>query len=295
MELIAGVDEAGRGPLFGPVVACAVIFSEDIEIDGITDSKKLSPKKRQKFFKIIKAKATSIGIGMVHEDRIDEINILKATMEAMNIAVDDLSVSPDFLLVDGNIKPLTKIDQESIVKGDCKSLSIAAASIIAKVTRDQMMAQYDMIYPGYGLSRNMGYGTREHMQAIKTQFSTPIHRRSFSPVSDFLPRFKDIDDINRLSTQVVATDILKKGHKIHFVLGDNLETINIISSYKNEYYSYSIDEGKDNDALKSRVQIEGKELINQINAKKDITSSLNIAVISVEFSKGKPKINYKNL
>ena len=173
-KLIAGIDEVGRGPLCGPVVAASVILPQDVEISGVSDSKKLSAKKRDTLYREIEIRALDIGLGIVHEDRIDEINILQATMQAMRESIENLKQRPDMLLVDGNIKPLTSIPQESIIKGDSKSLSIAAASIIAKVTRDRMMGQYDMIYPGYGLSRNMGYGTREHIEALKSNFSTPI-------------------------------------------------------------------------------------------------------------------------
>ena len=190
---VAGIDEVGRGPLCGPVVASSVILPENIDIPGLTDSKKISPKKRIDFYDEILEKAISVGVGIINEDRIDEINILNATIEAMILSIEDLNIKPDFLLVDGNMKNLTTIPQESIIKGDSKSLSISAASIIAKVTRDRIMMEYDMVFPHYGLSRNMGYGTKEHIQALKENFSTPIHRKTFKPVGDCLPDFDDIE------------------------------------------------------------------------------------------------------
>jgi ribonuclease HII len=195
VSFIAGIDEVGRGPLCGPVVASAVIFPKNTKIDGVNDSKKLSAKKRDLLFDIIKQNALSIGIGVVHEDKIDEVNILEATMIAMREAVEDLNITPDLILVDGNMKDITDIPQKNIIKGDSKSFSIAAASIIAKVTRDRMMIQYDKIFPEYGLANNMGYGTKQHMSAISLHFSTPIHRQSFRPISDYMPTYKNIRDI----------------------------------------------------------------------------------------------------
>ena len=293
-KLIVGIDEVGRGPLCGPVVAASVILPQSIDMPGVTDSKKLTPKKRDILYKEIKKKALHVGVGIVHEDKIDEINILEATMQAMRDSIKDLKISPDVLLVDGNIKPLTDIEQESIIKGDSKSISIAAASIIAKVTRDRMMAQYDLIYPGYGLARNMGYGTKEHMTGIKEKFSTPIHRKSFKPTSDFLPTFNDIKDFNKLSIQIAATDLVKKGHEIHSIFNNEIETIDIFSSYNDRYYSFAVDD-KTIEIDAKGMEIEGEKLIKTIKGKKDITSSINMSVISVQFSKDKPVINYKNL
>jgi ribonuclease HII len=289
-RLIAGIDEVGRGPLCGPVVAASVILPIDVNIPEITDSKKLSVKKRNTLYQQIKKHALYIGLGIVHEDKIDELNILQATMQAMRESIEDLGIKPDMLLVDGNIKPLSSIPQESIIKGDSKSLSIAAASIIAKVTRDNMMAQYDMIYPGYGLSRNMGYGTREHMEAIKRKFSTPIHRRSFNPVNQYMPRFKDVKDTQRLSAQIVASDLLKRGHEI-LMVHSNFDRLDILTLFRGKTHAYSLSD----EAKRQTIKEQAKDAINQLDGKKDISSSLNISVISVEFSKEKPKINYTNL
>ena len=176
---ICGIDEVGRGPLAGPVVACAVILPKDCDILYINDSKKLSAAKREELYDVIMDKAVSVGIGMVGPERIDEINILQATYEAMRQAIGKLNPQPDLLLNDAVTIPMVDIRQVPIIKGDAKSISIGAASIIAKVTRDRMMEEYDNIYPGYGFASNKGYGSPDHIKAIKEIGPTPIHRRSF--------------------------------------------------------------------------------------------------------------------
>ena len=176
---IGGIDEAGRGPLAGPVVAGAVILPKDCVILHLNDSKQLSAKRRAELFDEIKEKAVSFGIGVVSPARIDEINILQATYEAMRQAVEDLQVVPDILLNDAVTIPMLPIKQVGIVKGDARSVSIAAASIIAKVTRDRMMEQYAEIYPEYGFEKHKGYGSAEHIQAIKEHGPCPIHRNTF--------------------------------------------------------------------------------------------------------------------
>ncbi len=177
--LICGIDEAGRGPLAGPVVAGAVILPKDCEILYLNDSKKLSPAKREALYDEIMEKALAVGVGMASPARIDQINILQATYEAMRTAVAKLGVTPDILLNDAVTIPGIGIRQVPIIKGDAKSVSIAAASIIAKVTRDRLMAEYDRILPGYGFARHKGYGSKEHIEAIQTLGPTPIHRKSF--------------------------------------------------------------------------------------------------------------------
>ena len=182
--LFCGVDEAGRGPLCGPVCCAAVILDPAKPVPGVNDSKKLSEKKREALFDEIMEKAVAVGVGMASPARIDEINILQATYEAMSEAVKKLNVTPDILLNDAVTIPGVGIDQEPIIKGDAKSVSIAAASIIAKVTRDRLMVQYDEILPGYGFAQHKGYGSREHIEAIQRLGPTQIHRRSF--VKNFL-------------------------------------------------------------------------------------------------------------
>ena len=184
--LIAGVDEAGRGPLAGPVVAAAVILYPGTEILGINDSKQLSEKKREALYPEIIEKAMAVGVGIVSAARIDEINILQATYEAMRKAVSSLCFRPDVLLVDAvTIPGLGGIHQVPIIKGDAKSLSIGAASIIAKVTRDRIMREMDAAYPEYGFAGHKGYGTAAHIEALKAFGPCPIHRRSF--ITHFIP------------------------------------------------------------------------------------------------------------
>lgn len=176
---ICGIDEVGRGPLAGPVVAGAVILPKDAEILYLNDSKKLSEKKREALYDEIMEKAVAVGIGMAGPARIDEINILQATYEAMRMAIEKLSVRPDLLLNDAVTIPGVEIQQVPIIKGDAKSVSIAAASIVAKVTRDRMMKEYDGIFPGYDFASNKGYGTKAHIEALKNLGPCVIHRRSF--------------------------------------------------------------------------------------------------------------------
>ena len=178
-SFICGIDEAGRGPLAGPVVAGAVILPKDCQILYLNDSKKVSEKKRELLFDEIRGKAVSYGIGVVGPGRIDEINILQATYEAMREAVSQLQPAPEILLNDAVTIPGIDLMQIPIVKGDAKSVSIAAASILAKVTRDRMMVEYDSLYPEYGFAKHKGYGTAVHIQALKEHGPCPIHRRSF--------------------------------------------------------------------------------------------------------------------
>ena len=176
---ICGIDEVGRGPLAGPVVAGAVILPKECEILYINDSKKLSAAKRDELYDEIMDKAVAVGLGMASPARIDEINILQATYEAMRMAISNLSVQPDLLLNDAVTIPEIEIMQIPIIKGDAKSVSIAAASILAKVTRDRLMVEYEKVFPGYDFASNKGYGTKAHIEGLKKLGPTPIHRMSF--------------------------------------------------------------------------------------------------------------------
>lgn len=176
---VCGIDEAGRGPLAGPVVAGAVILPEDCEILYLNDSKQLSEKRREELYDEIQEKAVAVGVGVIGPRRIDEINILQATYEAMREAISKLSVTPDILLNDAVTIPKVSIRQVPIIKGDAKSISIGAASIIAKVTRDRLMVEYDKVFPEYDFAGNKGYGSQAHIEALKKYGPTPIHRRSF--------------------------------------------------------------------------------------------------------------------
>ena len=183
-QLIAGIDEAGRGPLAGPVVSAAVILPASFSLSGVDDSKRLTPKKRQALFGEIYGNAVAVGVGVVGPQRIDEINILQASLQSMSMAVACLDPRPDCLLIDGIFKIDSDLPQTPIKKGDSRSVSIAAASIIAKVTRDNMMAQYQKQYPEYGFAKHKGYPTKAHKAAIIEYGCTPIHRRSFKGVKE---------------------------------------------------------------------------------------------------------------
>jgi ribonuclease HII len=181
-DVIAGVDEAGRGPLAGPVVSAAVILPSDFDIGGVYDSKKITPRNRAKQYERIYAEATAIGIGIVDAVEIDRINILQAALLSMSFSAANLEPVPDFLLIDGPFSIPADFAQQPIKKGDARSVSIAAASIVAKVTRDRLMAQYHQDYPQYNFAKHKGYPTKAHKEAIQRHGSCPIHRRSFKGV-----------------------------------------------------------------------------------------------------------------
>jgi ribonuclease HII len=183
-RFIAGVDEVGRGPLAGPVVAAAVIFPSDLQLPGLRESKQLTAGKRKAFFTLIRRQALAIGLGMVHAPEIDTINILQASLKAMSMAVGRLHQPADFLLVDGIFKVPCPLEQKTIKKGDALSHSIAAASIVAKVVRDQIMTAYDGRFPGYGFASHKGYGSAAHLRAVAARGPSPVHRLSFKGVRE---------------------------------------------------------------------------------------------------------------
>jgi ribonuclease HII len=183
-RLVAGVDEAGRGPLAGPVVAAAVILPDDVELPGVTDSKKLSAVRREALYPLIRERALTVGVGIIDPVVIDEINILQATLAAMRRAIEGLDPAPDFILVDGISAVPLPTPQRTLKKGDSRSLSVAAASIIAKVTRDRLMEEYDRRYPGYGFASHKGYGSADHLAAIAALGPSPLHRATFRGVRE---------------------------------------------------------------------------------------------------------------
>ena len=187
-KLIGGIDEVGRGPLVGPVVTACVILPEDFVLDGLTDSKKLSEKKRDMFYDIIMEKAISVGIGIMDEDVIDKVNIYEATKLAMYQAVDNMSVKPDYILIDAMKLDKLDVPSTSIIKGDLKSITISAASVIAKVTRDRMMYELDKKYPMYKFAKNKGYPTKDHIEAISKYGILKEHRKTFKPVTEHVNR-----------------------------------------------------------------------------------------------------------
>lgn len=181
---VAGIDEAGRGPLAGPVVAAAVILPENFELSGLNDSKQLSEKQRNRLYPLIRERALAVGVGVSRADEIDRLNILQATLQGMSRAVQRLSLTPDYLLVDGITPVPIGIQQKTIKKGDCRSLSIAAASVIAKVVRDRIMVAYDRLFPEYGFAGHKGYGSQLHREAVARHGPCACHRRTFAGVRE---------------------------------------------------------------------------------------------------------------
>ena len=306
LKYIAGVDEAGRGPLAGPVVAACVILNPSIVINGINDSKKISPKKRYELFKKIKDKAVDVSIGIVNEKEIDDINILKATFLAMKRAVGNLSISPNLLLIDGPYSDIKLIKVVNIIRGDSKSASIGAASIIAKVTRDNIMKQYDMIYPNYGFLKHKGYGTKHHIEQLSIHKATPIHRKSFKIVKDCLPNYefyKSKRKFYSLGLEIIATQYIKRNYilierdivldkvfdKIDFLFRNSREKefIKIIALDDNEIVSF----GKHNiEDINSYI-----DNIKNIISKETCNLNIWLKVILVEFKpKAKPQITILN-
>lgn len=221
IRYIAGIDEAGRGPWAGPVVAAAIIWPEGVYVEGLKDSKKLSPKKRKDFYKIIKEEALSYGLGIVKAEEIDNFNILQATFKAMREALTRLSPRPQFLLIDGNHRlPETDIPQLALVKGDSLSLSISAASILAKVTRDEIMMGLEDKFPQYGFSRHKGYGTIRHEQALRRFGPSAQHRFSFQPVAESCRQFSR-KLLGRKGEEMASRFLEEKGYK---VIGRNIRT-----------------------------------------------------------------------
>ena len=217
MALIAGVDEAGRGPLAGPVVAAAVILPNYYDLKGLDDSKKLTPNKRSQLFVEIQHQATAIGVGVVTAAEIDKTNILQATQQAMKMALGRLKPRPDQAVIDGHALPTQIIPNKGVIKGDQTIDVIKAASIIAKVTRDNMMEQYDIIFPAYGFRKHKGYGTREHMDKLRLNKACVIHRKRFKPVASAMPTLSWLrkeDGIGQWGEQTAAVYLLERGYEI---------------------------------------------------------------------------------
>ena len=216
IKFIAGIDEAGRGPLAGPVVAACVIFKPNQKIEGIKDSKKISEKKRINLYSEIYKKAIAVKIGIVDNDKIDEINILQATFLAMNKSLGGLDVKPEIVLVDGPKSNIKLFPVKHVINGDNLSQSIAAASIVAKVTRDNMMYEFDKIFPQYSFAKHKGYGTKLHIEAINKYKSCPLHRKSFNLVKNNMPNINFIKKIDKgfesIGNQIVASKYIYNGY-----------------------------------------------------------------------------------
>ena len=303
MEIIAGVDEVGRGPLAGPVLAAAVILPDDHTIEGLRDSKKLSKIKREKLFPIIQEQALGIGIGLVDVKTIDEINIREGTLKAMQIALGNLPIKPDKALIDGHPLKNQVIPNEGIVGGDDLIDSIKASSIIAKVTRDKMMADYGRIFPEYGFEKHNGYGTEFHMKALDEYRATPIHRRSFKPVMHKMPTLTWLSEQKRIGwmgEKLAALYLKGKGleilemnrncppHGEIDIIAKNVDEI-VFAEVKTAFKANpdSLDEKVDKDKLKKM-----SHAIYQYQKETEQIDDIRIDCVSVILQKKKPIIKH---
>ncbi len=296
MEIIAGVDEAGRGPLAGPVVAAAVLLSDSDKIEGLRDSKKLSAKRREVLFQEINEKAISVGIGIVDEKEIDRINILNATHKAMQMALGRLNKKPTLALIDGYKLPNQVIPNKGIIKGDTKVEAIMAGSIIAKVTRDAIMLEYDKIFPEYGFAKHKGYGTKQHIETLIEFKATPIHRKSFKPVSSNLPTIAWLQETKRVGIvgeQLAACKLMDRGHTI-ISMNENCAPhgeIDIISEKDNILIFTEVKTYAREQIITPELKIDEQKLrklenaINFYIGKHNISSDIRLDGISVRLGK----------
>ena len=278
-QIVAGVDEVGRGPLFGPVVACAVIFNKKIDISNIKDSKKISVSKRKTIYNQLMCEDIDYGVGIINENIIDKINILNATKEAMLLAVKDLKQKPDLLLIDGNQLIKTKIKQEAIVKGDEKISQISAASIIAKVTRDKIIDNYAMIYPMFGLDSHKGYGTKKHIEKLYLYGPTKIHRKTFKPISNI--QKKTFLEYESSSICKYAIYLIKEGIDINFFKIENDYGHLVYKFKKLNVHVISLDRHK----VKEGIKKISKKII-----KKDSVNKVRLDVIYSDDKNIYPKV-----
>ena len=295
IKTVAGMDEAGRGPLAGPVVAAVVILPHDFHMDSIKDSKKISEKKRAILYDEILKNAIDYGIGICHEDEIDHLNILQATFKAMKKAIGQLNTKPDLILIDGLKGQINYYNCKYIVKGDSKSQSIAAASIVAKVSRDKYMIEYEKIFPEYGFAKHKGYGTKFHIEAIKRYKSSPIHRKSFKPIRNHLPTYSSYNTnlkLKKLAVQIASSVKVKNN-------------FNILEIYKNR--SFDILHIEKHRIVLSKVKlilneniVEDEYKLNyddiereMIFLEKKLKEDIQFDVISIQLSKTKPIITIK--
>ena len=305
VELVAGVDEVGRGPLAGPVIACAVILSTEHSIKGLKDSKKLSKKKREELFPIIQDQAISIGLGVSDVKTIDKYNIREATFMAMKNALENLDPKPTRALIDGEPIRNISIPNKGIIGGDNLIDSIKAASIIAKVTRDNIMKEYAKIFYEYGFENNSGYGTKFHMEALKKYKATPIHRKSFKPVANALPSMNWVIENNRISwlgNKLAALYLRKLNFKnIEIVEKHPIsKRIDIVCKKHNihHYINVFTSHNKIEERIKRNILNSALETITESNASKDFNNfkqkEHKFGQIFVELQKGGPLILYKD-
>ena len=296
MSLIAGVDEVGRGPLAGPVVAGAVVLPEEHGIDGLRDSKKLTRKKREALYPIIISKALGIGIGEASVEKIDEINIREATFLAMDRALMNLPMVPDKALVDGEALRSQNIPNKGVIKGDDKIDSIKAASIIAKVTRDRMMVHYGKIFPEYGFEKHSGYGTKKHIEALEYYRATPIHRRSFKPVKDLMPTFKWLEENSRIGwigKKLAALYIKNNGLDIIKLdmINQSAGHIDIIAKENDHFIFIDVNTSyRDYDSLIEKRENDLQSTIDIYCSENSLGSNFRIDTISVILNSNKPEI-----
>ena len=291
---VAGIDEAGRGPLAGPVVASCVLFKRGEQIEGINDSKKLSEKKRNHLYDIIREKALAVGIGVVHEREIDRINILSATILAMKKAFENMNREADVLLIDGNNISIGHKNEKCIIKGDTKSLSIASASIIAKVTRDRFMYEYDKIFPDFSFKTHKGYGTLMHRELIVKFKPSIVHRMSFAPMKNKYDSSFLYSYIRRNPTVYIASLLIKNYHTIISIFLDDILKDTILSVAKNNILSFDI---VLYNTKVSHIDIENIDeklsLILQDFEQNSVFKELEIGVILISDKNGKIDINKK--
>ncbi|MCK4579372.1 MAG: ribonuclease HII [Candidatus Marinimicrobia bacterium] len=303
VRVIAGIDEAGRGPLAGPVVAAAVILDPDHPVEGLADSKKLTARKRDLLFDLLSDAVLAIGIGIAQRREIDQRNILQATIIAMQRAVDALKIKPDHLMIDGQHIALIHPSQETVVGGDQSVPAISAASIIAKVTRDRLMQQYHRVFPEYGFQQHKGYGTPGHLSALKELGATPIHRQSFRPVRDYLPRWGDLKDgaaKGRLAEQLAAVYLIEQGMGIREMNYNAAFAgeLDIIADDGPEivFCEVKARSGSQWGAPEDQITVTKRDRImaaaNAYCQEKDIDTDVRFDVISVRFTKEGPRIRH---
>ena len=303
MAIIAGVDEAGRGPLAGPVVAAAVILPNSYNLEGLDDSKKVSPKKRSKLFIDIYQQAIAIGLGIISAAQIDKTNILDSTQQAMKMALGQLKKTPDQALIDGYALPSQIIPNKGVIKGDQTVDVIKAASIIAKVTRDNMMEHYDIIFPVYGFKKHKGYGTREHMEKLLLNKACAIHRKTFKPVAAAMPTLSWLqkqDRIEQWGEQVAAVYLMERSYEIlsmnatcdpygeiDIIAEKNGKTIFVeVKTYDKKYLSTS-EQNFDQNKLKKL-----KEAIDKYDVDMKVKKDISVDFICVYLQALPPKFKH---
>ena len=306
MKLIAGVDEAGRGPIAGPVVAAAVILPDGCTIEGVRDSKKISEKRREVLYGKILDVATSVGVGIVHEDEIEELNILQATHRAMRLALGRLLPQPEEALIDGRGLPDQVLKNKGIIDGDDKVHAISAASIIAKVSRDRIMRNYDLIFPEYGFAKHKGYGTAEHLFNLRNHLACPIHRKGFRPVVNYIPSLSHLKE-NRLlekwGKRLAARELIRNGYT---VLEMNYSAapygeIDVVAKENDTVVFVEVKSASQKTLGRSEDQMNDPKLAKLFNAmniylsKNDSVADSRFDFMTVHFGKERPKVNhYKN-